>query len=475
VIHTPNIDRLASQGVVFDRAYAQQALCNPSRASYMTGRRPDTTQVWNLYDNWRVLHQTWTSLPGMFLAAGMKALGVGKTYHDTVQKDIWDAIFEYDSFRSWSPEALPYRNPGWTQGVNFAGCPSDDHGRWGGNVTVSWCEKATGDMTDVLTINHAIDMLQAAEDDGTPFYLAVGLHKPHLPWIAKPEHYALYDLDDIELAKQKTLNGTNIPEIAFQDCDSPDPYHPIDDDGARLARRAYYAAVTGMDEELGRFLDALEASPAAANTAVVLHGDHGWQLGERGMWSKNTNWEAAVRVPLIMKVPWLENIAGTRSDELAELVDIMPTLAELAGIEVPTTKYGDRHAPIEGTSIVSALTGENKKAAAFSQYPRRVKDEAQPWAHNSVDHDEPETFTHMGYSIRTDEWRYTEWYTWNNETFVADFDEGVYASELYDYRGVDSSTIDYDVVENENVADAEANADTVAQLNQLLLKQFAKQ
>jgi arylsulfatase A-like enzyme len=102
VIHTPNIDRLASQGVVFDRAYAQQALCNPSRASYMTGRRPDTTQVWNLYDNWRVLHQTWTSLPGMFLAAGMKALGVGKTYHDTVQKDIWDAIFEVRSAKSQS-------------------------------------------------------------------------------------------------------------------------------------------------------------------------------------------------------------------------------------------------------------------------------------------------------------------------------------------------------------------------------------
>ena len=122
-IFTPAMDRIAARGVTFDRAYAQQALCNPSRASFMTGRRPDTTQIWNLNDNWRVKHQLWTSLPGQFLAAGMLSLGAGKTYHDTVQNGLKDGIFEYDHARSWSPEALPYRNPCWTQGIDCSGCP----------------------------------------------------------------------------------------------------------------------------------------------------------------------------------------------------------------------------------------------------------------------------------------------------------------------------------------------------------------
>ncbi|GMH94149.1 hypothetical protein TrVE_jg12622 [Triparma verrucosa] len=479
VIHTPNIDKLAAQGVTFDRAYAQQALCNPSRASYMTGRYPDTTKIWNLIDNWRYMgnknSQLWTSLPGMMLAAGYKSLGSGKTYHDTVQNGIMNAIFEYDSFRSWSPESLPYRNPGWTQGIDFLGCPET---RWGGNVTVAWCERKTGDMSDVLTIDHAIDLLkEAVNDDGsvdTPFYLAVGLHKPHMPWIAKPEHFEMYDLDNIKVAKQKTLNGTDIPEIAFRDCDSPSPYEPLEDDDAKIARRAYYAAVTGMDEELGRFLQALEDSGAAEDTAVILHSDHGWQLGERGMWAKNTNWEAAVRVPLIMKVPWLEGTAGTRSDELAELVDIMPTIAELAEIDVPHTKLGDRLNPIEGTSLVTSLTGGKVKDAAFSQYPRKPNDMSEPWKSNGIGHDEAETFLYMGYSVRVEDWRYTEWYPWDQENLVATFDDGVYARELYDWRNVESAYMDYDEVENLNVAEHAENDEITSTLHEMILEQFQK-
>jgi len=136
-IYTPNIDELASQGVLFDRAYAQQALCNPSRASFMTGRRPDTTKVWNLNDNWRVQHQDWTSLPGMFKDAGMVSLGSGKTYHDTCQGELNDLVFEYDGDRSWSDESLPYRNPCWTQGIDCLPCPGT---YWQiNNVSIDWC------------------------------------------------------------------------------------------------------------------------------------------------------------------------------------------------------------------------------------------------------------------------------------------------------------------------------------------------
>ena len=519
-IHTPYIDELASRGVTFDRAYAQQALCNPSRASFMTGRRPDTTQVWNLLDNWRVKHQLWTSLPGMFLAGDMLSLGAGKTYHDTVEDGFINGLFEYDHARSWSPEALPYRNPCWTQGIDCAGCPDGGEGsaeagiragggaatapaageaggeaeaaqtreedvgqearrelspaRWHiGNVSKNWCVHSTGDLSDVLTTDHALSLLDTAVESGKAFYLAVGYHKPHLPWIAKQEYFDLYDLDSIALARVKTLPAS-IPEIAFNDCDSPSPWDPITDDQARLARRAYYAATSGMDAEVGRILRALDAyGPSLVeSTAILLHGDHGWQLGERAGWRKNANWENAVRVPFILAVPWLNGTANTRSDELAELVDVMPTLAELAGVEVPTTKLGDRLAPPEGTSLVPALvaaaargaaTEEREsartpgkagkvKSAAFSQYPRKPRDETEAWAHNSIDHDDPSLFTFMGYSIRVDDWRLTDWYRWDGESLRANF-SAIFATELYDWRDANVSDVDYDSFENENVAD----------------------
>ena len=191
----------------------------------MTGRNPDNTTVWNLDENWRVKHQDWTSLPGMFKDSGIyKSLGSGKTYHDTVQNGIEDAIFEYDSHRSWSPESLPYRNPCWTQGIDCAGCP-DDGGRWKiNNVSANFCVHTVGDLADVLTTNHAIDLLDNVivptmnedKEGEQPFYLAVGYHKPHMPWIAKQEFFDLYPLEDIPLPKVQSLPD-GIPFIAYND------------------------------------------------------------------------------------------------------------------------------------------------------------------------------------------------------------------------------------------------------------------
>ena len=149
----------------------------------------------------------------------------------------------------------------------------------------------------------------------------------------------------------------------------------------------------------------------------------------------------------------------------------MPTFAELAGISLPDA-IGDKLNPPEGTSIVSSLSGVNVKGAAYSQYPRKPKDMSQPWKSNGIGHDESDTFLFMGYSVRVDGWRYTEWYPWDQDKLVARFDEPVYARELYDWRGVVSEFTDYDLVENSNVAEHEENVDITAQLHELLLKKF---
>ena len=162
---------------------------------------------------------------------------------------------------------------------------------------------------------------------------------------------------------------------------------------------------------------------------------------------------------------------NTRSSELVELVDLMPTFAELAEISLPTS-IGDKLNPPEGTSIVSSLSGANVKEAAFSQYPRKPKDMSQPWKSNGIGHDEAETFLYMGYSVRVDEWRYTEWYSWDQDLLKAKFDAPMYARELYDWRGIESQVMDYDVVENENVAELEENAAVIAELHDMIIKKF---
>jgi iduronate 2-sulfatase len=452
----------------------------------MTGRRPDTTQIWNLDQNWRVKHQNWTSLPGMFLAGDMLSLGCGKTYHDTVQDGLENALFEYDHKRSWSPEALPYRNPCWTQGVDCGGCPNRDKPdeelgspeRWSiNNVSVDWCERVTGDLSDVFTTNVAIDLMNTAVSSNKSFYLAVGYHKPHMPWIAKPEHFDLYPMDNVSITTVKILD-LSVPPIAFNSNNSPSPYQAITDTQARTARRAYYAATTGMDEQVGLLLAGLENFGLTDTTAVILHGDNGFQLGERAGWLKNANWESAVRVPFIISVPWLSTQQGVHSSALVELIDIMPTLADLAGVSVPGALPGDAAQPPEGTSLLPLLQDPTTtvKDYAFSQYPRKPKEGQPDWESNGIDHDDPSLFIYMGYSVRSDDWRYTEWRVWDGTALkVANWDDVAYATELYDWRQCDAqcnADMDYDSWELINVVNATENEDVVAQLSSVLRAQF---
>lgn len=492
--HTPNIDSLAASGVSFDRAYTQIAVCGPSRNSFLTGRRPDRSRSWNMINHFREDHPEWTSLPGMFKKAGMNSLGAGKIYHPFLPP-------KWDGNNSWSHQALPFDNPCWFYGISCLPCVGrdgihvkpkcNDHGFGPGAVETCWCEiEAT---EDVLTVDRALSLLDIAERDyknhGKLFYLAVGLHKPHLPWQASKKYFDIHRSRNISLAVHKTA-PKGMPGVAFSSCDSKSPWDPIADEDARNARIAYYAATSGMDEQVGRVLDALKKSNLLNNTAVILHGDHGWQLGEHGEWRKNTNFELGTRVPLIMSGPewFMERSAGSRSDAPTELVDLMPTFADLAGIELSAVMQADE-TPLDGASLVPLvlqdrkLPGASKHQMAFSQYPRRVKDPTQPWSKNGIDHTNRSLFTVMGYSVRTSDWRYTEWRRWQGDKLQADWNaDGLIASELYDHRNETMYPTDFDSRENDNLSTNKTTTDDatglqgiINQLSRVLRSEFGQQ
>lgn len=475
--HTPNIDKLASGGIVFERAYTQQAVCAPSRNSFMTGRRPDRSRSWNFINHFREDHPEWTSIPGLFLRANASALGSGKIYHPNIPP-------EYDGTKSWSKQSLPFHNPCWNDadrkiiptkykdgGLPCVFCPVDIKSRIphsGVNTTVANEYCAIDAYEDTLTVRHAIDLLRAARHEH--FYLAVGLHKPHIPWQYAPEDLEKHPLDSVDLPPRRSP-PKNVPDIALQTTEENIPGHSspfvqLSDDVTRQARRQYRASTTGMDRKIGKLLDELDVLGLTNSTAVIFHADHGWHMGDQGEWRKFTNFETDTRVPLIIRAPWLSN--GGRAAGLVELVDLAPTVAELAGIDMPDDEEFD------GTSLVPMLMQPETqvKQIAFSQYPRKVQHPSRMYFKNSILWRDRSTFTHMGYSVRTDAWRYTEWLPWNGTTLKPVWDE-VFARELYDHRNETHYPTNFDAGEEENVAGKHGYAEIVASLSKMVRAQFA--
>lgn len=420
---TPNIDRLAAHGMLFNRAYCQQAVCNPSRASVMTGRRPDATKVWNLSTHFRETLPDVVTLPQYFKDNGYHTRCVGKIYHDPAKAQ--DPI-------SWSaPETLAVTGKAGPKYV----LDSNLHRKGGWKATAT--ERA--DVPDSAYVdgrvgNAALRILREISDK--PFFLAVGLRRPHLPFSAPERYWAMYD--DIEMPLPLNPDAPeNVPTIAMHNSaelrgytDVPDD-GPIDDATIRRLVQGYYASTTYIDAQIGRLLDELDVLGLTSNTIVVLWADHGYHLGEHDLWSKTTNFELDNRVPLIISVPGASE-KNVQTNALAELVDLYPTLADLAGIGVPDG--------LEGTSLKPVLEDPERpwKEAAFSQFPR-------PWFYRK----QPEV---MGYSVRTDRYRYTEW---------QDFKTGeVQARELYDHRT--------DPMETKNIAAAKENAPVIERLGTLL-------
>jgi arylsulfatase A-like enzyme len=423
---TPNIDKLAARGTVFARAYCQQAVCSPSRSSLLTGRRPDTTKVYDLVTHFRKALPDVVTLPQHFKQNGYYAHGIGKIYHGGYNDEpSWSVPWEGTKGRAFSAEGQKLL----MELRAKAKAAGEDETRVRG-LPVEAPDVADDYLNDGWTANRAIEVLKGRKGKAEPFFLAVGFAKPHLPFVAPKKYWDLYDPAKLPVSNSNDP-PTDAPRFAPQFGGELRAYHeipktgPVPKETARKLVHGYYAATSYMDAQLGRVLDALKEQGFADNTVVILWGDHGWHLGDHGMWCKHTNYERATRSALVVSAPG-QKAAGKTTDALVEFVDIYPTLAEVCGLPKPPG--------VEGYSFAPLLDDPKKpwKAAAFSQYPRGGKD----------------TGPLMGYAIRTDRYRYAEWRKRDGT--------GVVARELYDHKT--------DPQEDRNVAGEAANKEVVEKL-----------
>ena len=416
IIQSPHIDALARTGTVFDRAYCQQAICGPSRTSVLTGCRPDTTRVYDCETHFRASQPDLVTLPQYFKKCGYHTQSLGKVFHDFLDDPpSW-------SVRSWAPQDQMYGKP-----ENQAALKSiKEHNKSGAPAFgVAWEDPAVPDgaLRDGMLADKAIEVLGRVKDK--PFFLAVGFYRPHLPFVAPKKYYDLYQPQQLQLASNP-CPPKDVPPIAMTDSFELRFYSDIPKQGAISDEKAcelihgYYATVSYVDAQIGRVLAELDRLGLRERTVVVLWGDHGWQLGEHGLWCKHTNFEVATRTPLIVSAPRQAN-RGAKTDALVELVDIYPTLAELCGLPVPEG--------LEGTSLVPVMNAPDRpgKRAAFSQYPRGKA---------------------MGHSMRTDRYRYTEW---------AEPGKPAIGVELYDHQE--------DPHENVNLAHQREHKELIEQLS----------
>lgn len=439
-IVSPHIDRLASSGMVFTRAYCQQAVCSPSRSSLMTGLRPDSTKVWDLETHFRTAVPNVVTLGQHFKNNGYFVQGFGKIYHGG-----------FDDEPTWSvpwktPKAVRYalpenRETNQDLSSNAAtGQPSSASTENAKNNRRSKKSKGSrgpafesadvpdSTFQDGKVAEMAIAALGQMSQRNEPFFLAVGFVKPHLPFVAPKKYWDLYDPASIQLASNK-FRPKNSPEYSVQPGGELRNYrgipdNSIPDDLAWQLKHGYYACISYMDAQVGKLLDELDRLDLRKNTIIVLWGDHGWKLGEHDAWCKHSNVENDVNAPLILSVPNMAT-AGRHTRALVEFVDIYPTLSELAGLPLPLH--------LEGASFKRLLENPNRpwKTAAFSQYPRSQDGGL------------------MGYSMRTDRYRLTRWMARNDHSRVV-------ATELFDHQT--------DPQENENLAGLTEHADLVEQL-----------
>ena len=445
-IKSPNIDTLARAGMVFNRAYCQQAVCSPSRSSLMTGTRPDTTKVWDLIEHFRKALPEVVTLGQHFKNHGYFVQGMGKIYHGNL-----------DDPQTWSvpwqvPKAVKYALPenAALDARQYEGEPDGDapakakkknkknqaatpDGPPSSGLNVRGPAFESADVPDDTyqdgkVAELAVATLREVSNKAEPFFLAVGFIKPHLPFVSPKRYWDLYDPATIQLAPNK-FRPKGAPEYAILPGGELRNYYgipegSIPDDLARQLKHGYYAAISYMDAQVGLVLDELDRLGLRKNTIIILWGDHGWKLGEHDAWCKHTTVENDTNVPLLLSVPGMKH-AGAHSDAIVEFVDIYPTLSELAGLPLP--------GHLEGTSFKPLLEDPKRpwKSAAFSQYPRSQKGGL------------------MGYSMRTDRYRFTQWVSRADHSKVD-------AIELYDHQT--------DPQENTNIAAKPEHAALVKEL-----------
>ena len=467
---TPNLDALAKDGLLFNRAYCQQAICSPSRASLMTGSRPDTLGVIENYTYFRDANPEVVTLPQYLITQGYETAYCGKIYHgrftDHEKSWSWNSVQNIpglpkplpyalrenleirkrnreDAARKYSPEA----RGGLGNGPAYEAGEVSDHYYSDGYDT----QRAIATMKEMV-----------AKSD-KPFFLGLGFKKPHLNWVAPKRYWDLYDPSEIKLAEHARApeNGAAMGlhasfELRVRHGIPKDG--PIGPELSRTLLHSYLACTSYIDAQVGLMIQALEEAGLREKTLIIFWGDHGWHLGDMGVWGKATNYEIATRVPLIIWTPGTpDKNRGKKTNALVELIDIYPTLCDLIGLELPNH--------LEGTSFAPLLDKPNRrwKKAAFSQYPNPALRE---WAANPLSKGARETFFGpliekvekriiaqqgdkwdrdlfeddlMGYAMRTDRYRLVLWKDYTKPSTDPLF------VELYDHQS--------DPHETRNIAD----------------------
>ncbi|WP_246112399.1 sulfatase [Allorhodopirellula solitaria] len=384
---TPNLDALASDGLLFNRAYCQQAICRPSRASLMTGARPETTGLFHNYVALRELQPDIVTLPQHFVAGGYETVYCGKVFHqgDTDEGVSWSRE-PVEAIRGVQKPSGPFR-----LAENQRIRNSDRHAmiaKYGeaakrGLASGPAYEKA--DVADTAYVDGYNTQLAIATlkelvgNDRKPFFLAMGYKLPHLNWCAPAKYWDLYDPADIPMAEvtDAPRGGAAMglhASFELRTRSGIPKSGPLGADLSRKLKYAYLASTSYVDAQIGKLIGALEDAGVRDDTIIVVWSDHGWHLGDMGVWGKATNYEIATRVPLMIWTPDMKS-RGAQTDALVELVDIYPTLCELAGQPLP------EH--LEGLSFVPLLNDPDQpwKTAAFSQYPNPALRE---WAANPL-------------------------------------------------------------------------------------------
>lgn len=418
---TPNIDQLAGRSMVFMNAYCQQAVCNPSRASMLTGLRPDQIQVTDLGTHFREKRPEVITLPQIFKEEGYQSVGIGKVFHGS---------------------AKAQDEPSWSEPVEYAISVKEEEyylpkNRQGGKAVAT--ESANADdeaYEDGKIAERGIEWLQKFKRTDAPFFLALGFKKPHLPFCAPQEYWDLYQRTDFSL-----LPNQNKPKEAlgraFHHWEELRGYADIPDQGSLAPEKeqelwhGYYACVSYVDAQIGRVLQTLAELGLEKNTIVVVWGDHGYHLGEQQLWAKATNFELDTRIPLLISVPGVTR-TGAKTKAIVEAVDLYPTLISLCGIKAQQT--------LAGNDLSSLLENPDQpwEQVAFSQFARPYTALFNTPA------------THMGYTVRTPEWRYTAWF--NLKTGTVD------EQELY--------AMDTEMVEQKNLHGLPEFAEQEAQLRE---------
>ena len=485
-IKTPNLDRLASRGTTFLNNYCQQAVCGPTRASIITGMRPDYTKIWDLKTQIRAVSPDIVTMPQYLITQGYSTQGIGKVFDPrnvdaNLDKQSWSVPY-YKTDKKYyvpgmgEPAEGRYQDPATKLAVEkvinealAAGKTKAEANEEAGikikpaTESLDVPDNAYNDGANIL---QAKDILGKLSKSDQPFFFAVGIAKPHLPFVAPKKYWDLYKREDITVAPFQEKN-TNAVSVAYHNAGELRAYTDMPADIAATPQKdfgltisiekqkelihGYYAAISYTDALVGKLLDALDSLDLSKNTIVVLWGDHGWHLGDHNLWCKHSNFEEATHAPLFISAP---GIKSNKTKSFSEHVDVFPTLCDLAGVPIPVQLQGKSLKPVMENATASV------KEYSMSQYPRSSIDEESDrlgYADANV----------MGYSIREKQFRYTIWMRNSFRSTMPFNPKSVIGDELYDYNA--------DPLEKQNVVKDKKYSETAKRLKQEMLRYFESQ